>query len=97
MPRHPVPLREDQIEMRSVMMRLYHSHFLGEGSYPARFVNGSAPALEAIGWIEAVGADWRITERGIEAWAEMNRDSLRHQWAANAPIFKELRAYLKKK
>lgn len=94
MPRHPEPLSEEEIERRSVLMRLYHSHWMGEESYPARFVNGHAPELAAKGWIEAVGEGWHITPVGIVAWAKMNEAMLKHKWAITAAQFNELRAVL---
>lgn len=67
---------ESLYEMRSVLMRLYHSYWQGEEFYPARFVNGCAPSMEANGLIEKHGEGWRITETGIDEWAEMNRHAL---------------------
>lgn len=93
MPRHD-PLPDDVIAMRSVMMRLYHSWYMKEASYPARYVNGQAANLEDNGWIEPVGNGWRITDAGIMAWAKMNAKMLTHQWAIRAEQFDELRARL---
>jgi len=67
---------ESFYEMRSVLMRLYHIYWQGEEFYPARFVNGCAPAMEANGWIEKHGDGWRITDDGIDHWAELNRHAL---------------------
>ncbi len=89
-----MPMPDDEIEMRSVLMRLYHSWYLKEASYPAVHVNGQAPKLVRAGWIEASGDGWRITESGILAWAQMNRRMLGHQWAIRAAQFDELRARL---
>lgn len=75
-------------------MRLYHSWYLKEDSYPARYVNGQAAKLEAKGWIEPVGNGWRMTEAGIVAWAKMNAKMLVHVWAIRAEQFDELRARL---
>lgn len=72
----PFKIETSELEVRSVLMRLYHSYWQGEDFYPARFVNGCAPAMEASGWIEKRGDGWRITECGIDQWAEMNRHAL---------------------
>lgn len=85
---------DEEIEVRSLLMRLYHSHFLGEASYPAIHVNGHAPELQAKGWIESAGDGWKLTDAGITAWAEMNRQSLGHVWAMVSDQFQELRQRL---
>lgn len=92
MPRHPEPMDAETIEIRSVLMRLYHSRQMGEAFYPAAFVNGHAPQMERDGWIEWCGQGWRMTDAGVKVWAEMNRDSLSHKWAIQAVQFDELRA-----
>jgi hypothetical protein len=94
MPRY-VELTDYEIETRSVLMRLYRSHWEGETSYPAVHVNGAAPYLEAMGWIEKAGDGWRITQDGILQWAEMNRKSLSRQWVQGAEQFEELRRVLR--
>lgn len=72
----PFKIETSELEVRSVLMRLYHSYWESEEFYPARFVNGCAPSMEAKGWIEKHGDGWRITEDGIDQWAEMNRHAL---------------------
>lgn len=93
MSRH-MPLPNDEIETRSVLMRLYHSRQLGEAFYPARFVNGCAPQMEADGWIERHEQGWRLTETGVHVWAEMNRSMLRYKFQYGQKMFDEIRAYL---
>lgn len=75
---NPKPLPDDELEARSVLMRLYHSRVQGESHYPAQFVNGCAPGLEAQGWIERHGAGWRLTEDGVKAWAVMSEPVTGH-------------------
>jgi hypothetical protein len=62
----------EELAVRSLLMRLYHSREAGEAFYPAQLVNGEAPALEAQGWIERHGDGWRLTETGVLGWADMN-------------------------
>lgn len=62
---------ENEFTVRSLMMRLYRSYRDGETFYPAQFVNGEAPELQARGWIERHDYGWKITEKGIQAWARM--------------------------
>lgn len=78
---NPPQLDDHEIEARSVLMRLYRSRIDGEAAYPARFVtegNGTAPALEAKGWIERRADGWRITEAGVKAWATMSEPVTGH-------------------
>lgn len=95
MPRHPEPLSEEEIEMRSVLMRLYHSRQLGEEFYPAAFVNGHAPQMERDGWIEWCGQGWRMTDVGLRVWAEMNRHILEYKFQYGHKVFDEMREVLK--
>lgn len=61
----------DEIERRSIYMRLYRARWEGVVSYPSHLVNGQAPALLAQGHIERVGDGYRLTEDGVHAWAEI--------------------------
>jgi hypothetical protein len=94
MPRHE-PLPDEAIEMRSVLMRLYHSRQLGEEFYPAAFVNGHAPQMERDGWIEWCGQGWRMTDVGLRVWAEMNRHILEYKFQYGHKVFDEMREVLK--
>lgn len=69
---NPTNVSDEEIGIRSLMMRLYHSRIEGEAYYHKCFVNGEAPGLEAKGWIERRGDGWRMTEEGVKAWAEIN-------------------------
>lgn len=77
---NPKPLDDNEMEMRSVLMRLYHSRMEGEAAYPARFVNGAAPGLEAKGWIERRDDGWRMTEAGVVAWAKLSSAVINNKW-----------------
>lgn len=68
---NPTNVSDEEIAMRSVMMRLYHSRIEGEAFYHEKLVNGAAPGLEANGWIARRGDGWRMTEDGVKAWADM--------------------------
>lgn len=87
-------LTDDQVAVRSALMRLYHSRVYGDWFYPAGFVNGQTEELLTAGWIQAVGEGWRLTEAGIRAWAEMVKPLL-HSSAAHSEKGQnnELKAY----
>ena len=65
------------VSVRALLMKLYHSRQIGEAFYHAAFVNGEAPKLEADGLIERHGDGWRLTQAGLQAWAEMRKALLR--------------------
>lgn len=90
----PFKIDTSELEVRSVLMRLYHSRQEGEAFYPARFVNGCAPQMEADGWIEWHEQGWRLTETGVHVWAEMNRSMLRYKFQYGQKMFDEIRAHL---
>jgi len=94
MPRHE-QLPDEAIEMRSVLMRLYHSRQMGEAFYPAAFVNGHAPQMEADGWIEWCGQGWRMTEEGLKVWARMNPTLITYKFQNNKQMFEEMRQVLR--
>lgn len=94
MPRHE-PLSDEMIEIRSVLMRLYHSRQMGEEFYPAAFVNGHAPQMEQNGWIEWCGQGWRLTEAGVQVWARMNPELIAHKYQYGQQLFNEMRGILK--
>lgn len=90
-------LPEDELAMRSLLMRLYHSRQLGEPFYHANFVNGEAPGLEAKGWIERHGDGWRLTDVGMTGWCEMNRHVFDHDLWYGGSLWDEMREWLQKK
>ena len=94
MPRHE-PKSDEAIEVRSVLMRLYHSRQMGEDFYPAQLVNGHAPQMEADGWIEWCGQGWRLTDAGLKVWAEMNPSLITYKYQYGQKMFDEMRAVLK--
>ncbi len=94
MPRHE-PKSDEAIEVRSVLMRLYHSRQMGEAFYPAQLVNGHAPQMEADGWIEWCGQGWRMTDAGLKVWAEMNPSLITHKFQSNKQFFEEMRHVLR--
>lgn len=65
------PLSQAGIEERSALMRLYSSRLRGEGFYPAKFIQGHVELFTDLGWIEARGEGYRLTERGVKQWARM--------------------------
>lgn len=94
MPRHE-PQSDDAIEVQSVLMRLYHSRQMGEAFYPAAFVNGHAPQMEANGWIEWCGQGWRLTDAGLKVWAKMNPSLITRKFQYNVQFFEEMRHVLR--
>jgi len=90
----PFKIETSELEVRSVLMRLYHSRQEGEAFYPAQLVNGCAPKMEADGWIERHEQGWRLTETGVHVWAEMNRNILKYKFQYGRKIFDEMRAHL---
>lgn len=94
MPRHET-LSDEAIEVRSVLMRLHHSRQMGEAFYPAAFVNGHAPQMEADGWIERCGQGWRLTDVGLKVWARMNPELIAHKFQSNKQFFEEMRHVLR--
>ncbi len=82
------------VSVRALLMKLYHSRQIGEAFYHAAFVNGEAPKLEADGLIERHGDGWRLTQAGLQAWAEMNAHLFEsNQWYRGA-LFAEMRKAL---
>jgi hypothetical protein len=82
------------VNVRALLMKLYHSRQIGEAFYHAAFVNGEAPKLEADGLIERHGEGWRLTQDGLQAWAEMNAHLFEsNQWYRGA-VFAEMRTAL---
>lgn len=85
----------DDMPVRSLLMRLYHSRWLGEDFYPPGAVNGEAADLEARGWIERHGQGWRITEQGVTEWAYLNYGCLTSDQAHyQGDLYKECRELL---
>ena len=82
---------EEEMAERSLLMRLYHSRLAGDVYYPGEFVNGHAPELMRRGWIEEVGAGYRLTLEGVKGWAGMVSMFLR---GPLNPATNELRAVL---
>lgn len=94
MPRHET-LSDEAIEVRSVLMRLHHSRQMGEAFYPAAFVNGHAPQMEADGWIERCGQGWRLTDVGLKVWARMNPELIAYKYQYGQHLFDEMRRILR--
>lgn len=94
MPRHE-QLPDEEIERRSVLMRLYHSRQMGEEFYPAAFVNGHAPQMERDGWIEWCGQGWKLTDAGVKVWAHMNPELIAYKYQYGQHLFNEMRVILK--
>lgn len=94
MPRHE-QLDDEELEMRSLLMRLYHSRQMGEDFYPAAFVNGHAPQMERDGWIERCGQGWRLTESGVKVWAHMNPELIAYKYQYGQQLFNEMRVILR--
>lgn len=86
-------LTDDQVAIRSALMRLYHSRVYGDWYYPAGFVNGQTETLLAAGWMQAAGEGWRMTEAGIRAWAEMVKPLLLSSNHSDKGQNNELKAY----
>lgn len=76
-----IELTANEMERRSVLMRLYSAYQRGEG-YPARFVNGAAGGLIEDGYIVREGDEYRLTAAGVRHWAEMavNTMSSNSEW-----------------
>lgn len=85
---------DDEIKVGSLLMRLYHSRQMGEEFYHANLVNGEAPKLEAFGFIERYGDGWRLTDDGMQAWAEMNVHSFNSKYHYQGPFYAALRELL---
>jgi hypothetical protein len=85
---------DDEIKVRSLLMRMYHSRQIGEAFYHANLVNGEAPKLEADGWIEQHGEGWRLTDMGLRRWAEMNQNSFHSKYHYAGPFYKAMRDQL---
>lgn len=90
----PQNVPSEDVEVRSVLMRLYHSRQFGESFYPAQLVNGYVPQMEADGWIERHEQGWRLTGLGVQVWAEMNRSILRYKHQYGQKMFNEIRERL---
>ena len=85
---------DEELKVRSLLMRLYHSRQLGEAFYHANLVNGEAPKLEADGLIEQYGDGWRLTDAGLRQWAEMNTASFNSKYHYAGPFYKAMRDQL---
>ncbi len=82
------------VNVRALLMKLYHSRQIGEAFYHAAFVNGEAPQLEADGLIERHGDGWRLTQAGLSAWAEMNAHLFESNRCYRGAVFAEMRKAL---
>lgn len=82
------------VNVRALLMKLYHSRQIGEAFYHAAFVNGEAPQLEADGLIERHGDGWRLTQAGLQAWAEMNAHLFESNQRYRGAVFAEMRKAL---
>ena len=82
------------VNVRALLMKLYHSRQIGEAFYHAAFVNGEAPQLEADGLIERHGDGWRLTQAGLQAWAEMNAHLFESNQDYRGAVFAEMRKAL---
>lgn len=76
-------------------MRLYRSRLAGEAFYPAVCVGDITGTMLASGWIEPVGAGYRLTKAGIRYWAGMTAHLMTLN-SCNSANFNELRHILGK-
>lgn len=64
-------MTQEELEERSVLMRLYKSRMSGDRYCPAQMIKPDVTRLLAAGLIEERGYGYRITEDGVKVWAEM--------------------------
>lgn len=88
-----VPLEE--IEERSLYMRLFRSWLDGDKFYHAAFCGEAIHRLLEVGHVEAVGQGYVITNAGKKAWAVMcvlliNRTSIRRESETVNQVLKQI-------
>jgi len=69
-------LTDNDFDVRCVYMKLYKSWFEGDAYLPAPFVGNGIQHLIDAGHAESVPHGYRMTEEGVNAWAQMNAEML---------------------
>lgn len=87
---------DEAIEVRSLYMRMFRSWWQQDHCYPAQLCDG-VEALLAEGHAERINGGFRLTEEGVQAWAEMNAELLTQSTTSNKEQATYLRNLLKGK